>query len=586
MEEIKDLLIEEKENTSPNKWLKRNLYQEIKKLFQSNPPLLPSDMKKFANFSLNVINEYVSFHLESNFVHSRGFGKETRKSSFFGRLEGLSEFLDIIYVFTTLCDQMPTFKLALKFYLQEPNCQIIHHSLLNTSMSSDQRIAWLSFLFKIEPLAIQSFHTRLKYPLNLAVQYCDHQTIQFLILKGAKPTVDIEKNFNSCAFLGDIETMKFFLQHGATMTGETLASVVRGWFNLSHNGAIDGNGSSNSRGNHFFCLKFVKQSLSQWEFRQTSLDIRREYEKDQAFRSLSSDLFPQSKKKLRQIDLLPKNNLLVKWLRKVEFHLYTSGMDYPYEIILLIRDYLFPNYLVVGFDHKYSTPSLSFYNKINICPQFYLFPALIWLRIQKLNDDAPCVFTLNENEKGGCVDQKGKHQIMEDEITEMQLFTWKGHPLTWDCYHCPCQSHSSHTHISTVLKSMNIVGFYAFHPSTEEIENKQIPRAPRMILFYLNKYKQALEWEKLHGPEQIKENLLRGVDVGINWYPGNVSMKDIQEKEKGKEMCVEEEIDIEIQEFLQLRDTKLMEVNKIRQSVEAEVQMWYITDVFFSLFNV
>ena len=51
-------------------------------------------------------------------------------------------------------------------------------------------------------------------------------------------------------------------------------------------------------------------------------------------------------------------------------------------------------------------------------------------------------------------------------------------------------------------------------------------------------------------------------------------------------MSLEEETEIEIQDFLQLRDKKLIELNKIRQSVESEVQMWYMSDVFFSFFNV
>ena len=422
MENKKDLTIQE--NIIANKWVKRNLYQEIKKVFKSNPNPLPSEIEKLRKLSLNLIYEYVSFHLETNFVHIHGFGNEASQSAFFSRLEGLSEFLDIVHVFSILCDQISNFRLILQSYLQTPNCHLIHHSLLNTNISSEKRICWLSFLLKIEPLAIQSKHTSYQYPLNMAVNYCDHQAIQFLIRKGANPTVDIQKNFNSCAFLGDLETMKLFLQHGAQVTGETLQSCARGWLNLW----LDGNGVNNNRGKHSLCLKFVKQYLSQWKFRQISLDIRRQYACDEGFRSISFDFFPQSKKKLRQIDLLPKTNVLVRWLRKVEFHLYTCGVDYPYEIILLIRDYLFPNYLVVGLDQEYKSdgPSGGGYEKIDICPQFYLFPTLIWLRLEKLNNDTPCNFTLNENEKGGCIDQKGK-QLIEGKITEMTSFVWKGY---------------------------------------------------------------------------------------------------------------------------------------------------------------
>ena len=310
----------------------------------------------------------------------------------------------------------------------------------------------------------------------------------------------------------------------------------------------------NLQANHIEVIKFIKTQLSQWQFRQASLAVRRFLNKEEDGAEFSNSLFLQSSHVLRQVDLLPKNNTLVAWLRKVEFQLYNCEctQKFSYEIILLIRDYMFPNYLVLSLDHKLDRDYVGYssgqneYKKINVCPHSYLFPSLLWFKLFKLNQNNPSMWTREKKEKGGCVDLRGKQDMV------LRIFSDQGKEIKWDCYHCPCKTHMFHGHLIDLIRSLKITSFFLYEPKVKK-KKKAFPRTPEMILSYLRKYQDALTWEY--------DNL-----VG-------------QKKEKG-----EEELDIEANENFDAAKERfektLLQVKKLQKNIWKKVQVWKVSDIF------
>ena len=526
--------------------------EEIQKIGRDFP-ILCNQKEEKEKLWLSVIKRHVDYHLRTNFIHFKQLGTKNNKQFFFDHLITLKKFINITQCFRFFIEQIPNFQTHLKEILMDPTCRLLRHAFFDSKIKSQERIQWLELLVDVEPKALHVSYTDYGRSLDIAINHSDHETIQFLIEKKADPIVNRQNNLNECAFLGDVKFMKFFLDHGATINSTTFQLCLNGWLSQPER----------SRGYQWETFKFTKQHLSTFEYRQYSLDIRRKFETNEAYRVFASRLFPQSAHVLRQVDLLPKHNMLVQWLSQLEFLLGEScGFQFPFELILLIRDYNFPNYLLLGFERYGNNPSS------HICPQYYLFPSLQWFRLQKLNKDPPLLWTVSPH--AGCLYKTD---------TEDENIFWLSSPfnisvegiksrLNWDCYSCPCRTHRFHAHTITLLENMNIIGFYPFKPkqkkemySKRETLLEKLPRQPEMILRYLTKYEAALNWESVNKPKRDHRNF------------------QLTQKEKKKMTYLK---NLNNYELIKENKKKLFKIQKLKESIKSEVSIWYPNDIFFN----
>lgn len=461
------------------------------------------------------------------------------------RFEALQHVLEdnnvsIMDCFSYLSDKDPRFLRALKVHLLQNNCGLIHHTLMNYELSAAQQQEVIGYFLGLEPRAVNTIHKDYKSPLEIAVNHSSYDNIKYLIEYKAEIGERGTKLLNDCAFLGDIKSMQFFLNRGATITGRTFHAAIKGNLNLTHNGAIDGNGGPNSRGNHHKALKWIKRHLTEFDHRQASLQVRRDFSDDEVFGNFLVHLYPQTRALLRQVDLLPKNNILIQRLRHLEASLWGLKV-FVLDICLLIRDYAFPSFLVVGNEHQLDYTEQKF-KELNICPQLYILPTLPWLRLRQLVVEPPTIWTESPSVPGGCSDHKGQPS---NEWLSTESLEWNGNLVRWDCYHCPCGTHQLHGHSLSLVNAMEIVGFYDWDAPTLLLTSS---KDPHLAFFerFLEKYQGALNWE-------------------IDNIPSRRSQECYGYEEK---------------DLLDLARTKLLKAQSVQQQLKDKVRLWSVHNAF------